>query len=158
PIVAAVSDEISVVRYGIGTSESPETLPTLTVIGIHQRLNAAGARAAATALGIERSVAEMALADFRGVGRRLEYIGQRNGIDAYDGYGHHPPEVKATLAALKGRYPDRRLVVACQPHQHSRVQALFDDFVTSFADADRLLLADVYAVPGRDESVVVEAP
>lgn len=157
PVVAAVGRDVTVIRYGEHTDESPNTLPDLKVIGDHMRLNAAGARAAAVAFGIERATANQALEAFSGTGRRLEHVGEREGVDVYDDYGHHPTEIKATLAALKARFPDHRRVVAFQPHQHSRVHALFSEFATSFGDADLVLLADVYAVPGRDERVAVEA-
>lgn len=153
PIVAVAS--VAVTRYGPGTDFDPVTLPALQVIGDHQRQNAVGALAAAAQFGINRDQALKALTTFAGTGRRLERIGERGEVLVYDDYGHHPTEVKATLSALKAQYPDRRLVVAFQPHQHSRVQALFADFAAAFGAADRLLLVDVYAVPGRNEGVIV---
>ncbi len=147
----------SVTRYGSGTDFDPATLPTLPLLGEHMYLNAAGVLATAVAFGIERAQAVQALTTFGGVGRRLERIGERGGVLVYDDYGHHPTEVIATLKALKTTYPERRLVVAFQPHQHSRVQALYREFATAFSQADRLLLVDVYAVPGRDEAVHIDA-
>jgi UDP-N-acetylmuramate--alanine ligase len=68
-----------------------------------------------------------------------------NGIMVVDDYGHHPTEIKATLAAAKRGWPERRLVVAFQPHRYSRTKELFDEFVTCFYDADVLVLTDIYA-------------
>lgn len=143
-------------RYGADTEFDPSTLPMLPIIGEHMYLNAAGVIAAAVAFGVERTAAINALATFGGVGRRLERIGERDGVLVYDDYGHHPTEVSATLTAVKQQFPNRRLVVAFQPHQHSRVHALFAEFTTAFAAADRVLLVDIYAVPGRNEGVHVD--
>lgn len=148
-LVSAVADTVRVIRYGAADAQA---IPALQTLGEHFRHNAAGAVAAAEVVGVQRTTALAALKHFKGVGRRIEYIGERNGVAVYDDYGHHPTEIKATLAALRARYPDRRLVVAFQGHQHSRVHALFDDFSHAFANADRVLLVDVYAVPGRDEA------
>lgn len=154
PVVATAM--VPVTRYGLGTDFDPSDLPRLSLIGEHMYLNAAGAVAAAVAFGIDRDRATQALVSFGGVGRRLEQIGERGGVLVYDDYGHHPTEVVATIAALKRAYPDRRLVVAFQPHQHSRVASLFEDFAAAFGGADRLLLVDIYAVPGRNEGVHVD--
>lgn len=153
---AVVKDaSVPVTRYGMNTPYDPATLPALPLIGQHMYLNAAGVVATAVAFGVDRTEAIRALTTFGGVGRRLERIGQRDGVLVYDDYGHHPSEVLATIKALKERYPQRRVVVAFQPHQHSRVHALFDEFRAAFTGADRLLLVDVYAVPGRNEGVHV---
>ena len=63
---------------------------------------------------------------FEGVGRRIELKGEINGVTVLDDYGHHPTEIKATLAAVQGRWPNRRLVVLFQPHRYSRTRDLFD--------------------------------
>jgi len=84
-------------------------------------------------------------AKFGGVGRRFQVKGEVNGIMIVDDYGHHPVEIRATLAAAKTGWPDRRLVVAFQPHRYTRTKELFDEFVTCFYDADVLVLTDIYA-------------
>ncbi|MBI4022559.1 UDP-N-acetylmuramate--L-alanine ligase [Candidatus Berkelbacteria bacterium] len=157
PALGGIGPGVTVIRYGADRPYQPALVPPLKVLGEHMRLNATAALAAVEALGVERVRALGALASFPGTGRRLEYLGQRRGVAVYDDYGHHPTEVRATLQAFKAAYPDRRRVVAFQPHQHSRVQALFEDFAAAFTDADRLLLLDVYAVPGRNEGVRVES-
>ena len=90
-----------------------------------------------------------AFTEFQGVGRRCESHGDlRIGkalVRVIDDYGHHPREIAATLSAMRGAYPGRRLVVAFQPHRYSRTRDLFDDFCAVLADADVLLLTEVYA-------------
>lgn len=151
PVVASAS--VPVTRYGKGTDFDPGTLPTLPLIGEHMYLNAAGVVAAAVTFGIDREAAIKALTSYGGVGRRLERVGERDGVLVYDDYGHHPTEITATIRAVKQQYLNRRLVVAFQPHQHSRVIALFDEFAAAFGDADRLMLVETWAVPGRNEGV-----
>ena len=80
--------------------------------------------------------------NFRGVGRRLERKGEKNGVLVIDDYGHHPTEIKATLAALKNL--GRRIVVIFQPHRYSRTQMLWDEFGQSFSNADEVFIADIY--------------
>ncbi len=149
--------DLTVVPYG---SSAPRyqlsQVPALVVPGMHNRLNALAALAVADAVGIERSVSEAALQQFRGAARRLELVGERGGVTVIDDYGHHPTELRASIQAIREQYPTRRLVVAYQPHQHARLQALFDDFAASFDQADRILITDVYAVPGRDEAAHVD--
>jgi UDP-N-acetylmuramate--alanine ligase len=91
-----------------------------------------------------------ALAEFKGVGRRFQPYGdwplpQGGRITVVDDYGHHPVEMAATLAAARGAFPGRRLVLAFQPHRYTRTRDCFDDFVTVIGQADAVLLAEVYA-------------
>jgi UDP-N-acetylmuramate--alanine ligase len=86
-----------------------------------------------------------ALANFSGVHRRVEVKGERQGVTVVDDYGHHPTEVRATLAALRSAWPKRRLVVLFQPHRYSRTQGLFKEFCTAFHEADVLVMTDIYA-------------
>ena len=90
------------------------------------------------------------LAGFNGAGRRFEYKGKYNGADVYDDYAHHPDEVAATIAAVRNAMPDKRLVLAFQPHTYSRTSALFDDFVRELGRADVLVLAEIYAARERN--------
>ncbi|EFL52243.1 UDP-N-acetylmuramate/alanine ligase [Solidesulfovibrio fructosivorans JJ]] len=112
--------------------------------GRHNVLNALGAIGLSLEAGIELPVIAAALAKFGGVGRRFERKGERNGVVVVDDYGHHPAEIRATLATARTVYPDRRLVVAFQPHRFSRTKALFGDFCTCFEAADELLLTEIY--------------
>jgi UDP-N-acetylmuramate--alanine ligase len=125
---------------------------TLGVGGEMNALNALGAMAAAMSLDISPSLASRSLASFRGVARRLEWKGRRNGVDVWDDYGHHPTEIAATLKALRARNPGRRLVTLFQPHRVTRTRSLWDDFTGAFSGCDELWLADIYAAGEAPEA------
>jgi UDP-N-acetylmuramate--alanine ligase len=122
--------------------------------GRHNVLNALAAIAVATELGISERAILKALAEFRGVGRRFQKYGEislpaeRGGAGGaftlIDDYGHHPAEMAATLEAARGAFPERRIVLAFQPHRYTRTRDLFEDFVKVLSTADALLLAEVY--------------
>ena len=121
--------------------------------GAHNVLNALACTAVALELDVPFDKIQEGFAQFGGVGRRFTVKGEKNGIMVVDDYGHHPAEIRATLAAAKNGFPERRLVVAFQPHRYSRTKELFSEFVTCFYDADVLVLTDIYAaseqpVPG----------
>jgi UDP-N-acetylmuramate--alanine ligase len=113
--------------------------------GAHNVLNALACIAVAMELDIPFNLIQEGFAGFGGVGRRFQVKGEVDGIMVVDDYGHHPTEIKATLAAAKGGWPERRLVVAFQPHRFSRTKELFEEFVKCFYDADVLVLTDIYA-------------
>ncbi len=130
------------------------TLPDLDVVlnlpGRHNVLNALSAIAVAVELSIDDAAVLVALAEFKGVGRRFQRYGdhalpQGGVITVVDDYGHHPVEMAATLAAARGAFPGRRLVLAFQPHRYTRTRDCFEDFVKVMAQADAVLLAEVYA-------------
>jgi UDP-N-acetylmuramate--alanine ligase len=81
----------------------------------------------------------------RGVGRRIEVKGEAKGITVVDDYGHHPTEIKTTLAAVAQSWPGLRKVVVFQPHRYTRTQSLFDEFTRAFYQSDRLLVLPIYA-------------
>jgi UDP-N-acetylmuramate--alanine ligase len=118
---------------------------SLAVPGRHNVRNALAALAVANWHGVSPTWAASMLRDFRGAGRRFEFIGEVNGVTVIDDYGHHPTEVAATLAAARLRFPTRRIWAVFQPHTYSRTKALVHDFAHSFDDADRVLLLDIYA-------------
>ncbi|MFA7655812.1 UDP-N-acetylmuramate--L-alanine ligase [Acidithiobacillus thiooxidans] len=125
----------------------------LGIPGQHNVLNALAAIGIASKVGVSEQTIRSALADFRGVGRRFEQVGEFTGITIVDDYGHHPRELSATISAARAVWPDRPLVVAFQPHRYSRTQALFGDFIHSLAQADLVILTDIYsagekALPG----------
>jgi UDP-N-acetylmuramate--alanine ligase len=107
----------------------------------------------AVELGIDDAAVVRALASFKGVGRRFQSYGEQPVLGAHGGgrftlvddYGHHPVEMAATLAAARGAFPGRRLLLAFQPHRFSRTRDCFDDFVKVIARADAVLLTEVYA-------------
>ena len=118
--------------------------------GMHNVQNACAAIAIAREVGVEDSATQKALSEFNGVGRRFTRYGeialQGGGSFALvDDYGHHPVEMAATLAAARGAYPNRRLVLAFQPHRYTRTRDLFEDFVKVMSTADAVVLAEVYA-------------
>ena len=130
------------------------TLPDMEVVlnlpGRHNVLNALSAIAVAVELNIDDAAVQTALAEFKGVGRRFQRYGdhalpQGGVVTVVDDYGHHPVEMAATLAAARGAFPGRRLVLAFQPHRYTRTRDCFEDFVKVMGQADAVLLAEVYA-------------
>jgi len=134
----------------------------LKVPGRHNALNATAAILAGMQAGVEFETCALGLQRYEGVDRRFHFKGEKNGIRIYDDYGHHPTEVRATLQAFREKYPDNRLVVFFQPHRFSRTQHCWHDFTTCFAQADELLITDIYAagevpIPGiHSEKLVGE--
>ncbi|MFQ5745987.1 MAG: UDP-N-acetylmuramate--L-alanine ligase [Gemmatimonadota bacterium] len=116
--------------------------------GRHNAQNAGAALAAVLMLGGAPARLRDALAEFRGVGRRLEHLGTRAGVVIVDDYAHHPTEVRASIAALREAHPGRRLVVAFQPHLYSRTAALADEFARALQEADHAFVLPVY--PARE--------
>lgn len=116
----------------------------LKVPGRHNALNALAAMAAGRAAGATFEQAILGLQNFNGVDRRFQYKGEVGGVLVYDDYGHHPTEVRAVLQAFKEKFPDRRLVVYFQPHRYSRTQHCWQDFMSCFAQADRVFMTDIY--------------
>ena len=127
----------------------------LNLPGMHNVLNALAAIAVATEVQVPDAAIIKALADFRGVGRRFQRYGEVPLLDLdgdeagsftlVDDYGHHPVEMAATIAAARGAFPGRRLVLAFQPHRYTRTRDCFEDFVKVLSTVDGLLLAEVYA-------------
>jgi UDP-N-acetylmuramate--alanine ligase len=124
----------------------------LNLAGTHNVLNALSAIAIAREVGVEDAVIAKALASFGGVGRRFQRYGELTcgvGKDSgtftlIDDYGHHPAEMAAVLAAARGAFPGRRILLAFQPHRFTRTRDLFEDFVRVLSTADEVVLADVY--------------
>jgi UDP-N-acetylmuramate--alanine ligase len=92
-----------------------------------------------------------ALGEFRGTGRRFDVQGEVDGITVIDDYAHHPTEIQATLAAARARYAGQRIWAVWQPHTYSRSRALLDDFAQSFANADQVIVTEVYAAREKAE-------
>jgi UDP-N-acetylmuramate--alanine ligase len=121
----------------------------LNIPGRHNALNAAAAIAVATDEGISDKAIIAGLENFSGVGRRFEMVGEyqvnQGSAMLVDDYGHHPTEVKATIAAVRDGWPDKRLVMVFQPHRYSRTRDLYEDFVQVLSQVDVLLVLDVYS-------------
>jgi UDP-N-acetylmuramate--alanine ligase len=129
-------------------------LPDLPVVlnlpGRHNVLNALAAIAVAVELNVPDAAVQQALAGFKGVGRRFQRYGEvaattGGSFTLVDDYGHHPVEMAATLAAARGAFPGRRLLLAFQPHRFTRTRDCFEDFVRVIGQADAVLLTEVYA-------------
>ncbi|HMT80176.1 MAG TPA: UDP-N-acetylmuramate--L-alanine ligase [Azonexus sp.] len=123
---------------------------TLNTPGMHNVLNALAAIAVATEVQVPDAAIIKALAEFKGVGRRFQRYGEvalpaGGTFTLVDDYGHHPVEMAATLAAARGAFPGRRLVLAFQPHRYTRTRDCFEDFVKVLSTVDALLLAEIYA-------------
>ena len=128
----------------------PDIDVTLNLAGEHNVLNALAAIAVAVELNIRDEAVLRALDGFKGVGRRFQRYGEQPAqggghFTLIEDYGHHPVEMAATIAAARGAFPGRRLVLAFQPHRYSRTRDCFEDFVKVLGDADSVLLTEVYA-------------
>jgi UDP-N-acetylmuramate--alanine ligase len=144
--VAYAAGRMRFVATGAGGADLPVEL---NLAGVHNVQNALAAIAVGRQTGVADAAIAKALAEFKGVGRRF----QRHGDVALphggtfmliDDYGHHPAEMAATMAAVRGSFPGRRVVLAFQPHRYTRTRDLFEDFVAVLATADVLLLGEVY--------------
>ena len=122
---------------------------TMSVTGLHQVDDALAAAASAYACGLSPADVKAGLEAFRGAARRMEYKGRVAGAAVYDDYAHHPTEIRSTLTGAarlcRQQAENGRLFCVFQPHTYSRTAALFDDFLSAFDNADRLLLLDIYA-------------
>jgi UDP-N-acetylmuramate--alanine ligase len=131
---------------------------TLNLAGHHNVLNALAAIAVASEVGVADADIARALAEFKGVGRRFHRYGEislpdgRGSFTLIDDYGHHPVEMAATLAAARGAFPGRRILLAFQPHRYTRTRDCFEDFVRVLSGVDALLLAEVY--PAGEQAIV----
>ena len=144
------------VRVNGSTSRFPVTL---NLPGMHNVLNALAAIAVASEVGISDSDIAKALDEFKGVDRRFQRFGEvpiagGGCFTLVDDYGHHPVEMKATIAAARGAFPGQRLLLAFQPHRYTRTRDCFEDFISVLNSVDALVLAEVYAA---GESPIIAA-
>ncbi len=123
---------------------------TLQVPGYHNVQNALAALAALDAAGFDVAPLAPALATYTGAGRRFQRRGEVAGITVIDDYAHHPTEVRATLAATRLAFPERRVWAVFQPHTYTRTRAFLDAWQEAFAEADRVVVMDIYAARERD--------
>jgi UDP-N-acetylmuramate--alanine ligase len=136
-------------RFVVKSARAPDLPVELNLPGVHNVRNALAAIAIGREVGVADAAIAKALAEFRGVGRRFQRCGEvaLDGGGAFtlvDDYGHHPVEMAATIAAARGSFPGRRLVLAFQPHRYTRTRDLFEDFVKVLSTVDALVLTDVY--------------
>jgi UDP-N-acetylmuramate--alanine ligase len=142
---------------------------SLNLPGLHNVRNALAAICVATELGVSDAAIVKALAEFKGVGRRFTKYGEINipeqkgaTFTLIDDYGHHPVEMAATLAAARGAFPNKRLVLAFQPHRYTRTRDCFGDFVKVLHQFDALVLTEVYPagepkISGADSQSLIDA-
>ena len=137
-----------VVRRNGHAKPIPDLDITLNLPGVHNVQNALAAIAVGMEIGAPDEAIVKALAEFRGVGRRFQRYGDiglaQGSFTLVDDYGHHPAEMSATIAAARGAFPGRRLVLAFQPHRYTRTRDCFEDFVKVLSSVDALLLTEVY--------------
>jgi UDP-N-acetylmuramate--alanine ligase len=146
--------------FGVRTRSGDLGMFHLNIPGDHNVLNATAAIAVALELHVEPEVIREGLKKFTGVARRFDVRGVVNGVTVVDDYGHHPTEIRATLAAARS-VAQGKLIVLFQPHRYTRTQHLMDDFARAFHDAERVVVLDVYAasekpIPGVTAPALVE--
>ena len=149
-------------RFRVLREDAAPLAVVLNLPGLHNVCNALAAVAVADELGVADEAIVAALSEFRGVGRRFQRYGEialpkhRGGghFTLIDDYGHHPAEMRATIAAARGAFPGRRLVLVFQPHRYTRTRDLFEDFVRVLCGVDVLILTEVYAA---GEAAIVAA-
>ena len=138
------ADQRPLSRFGVTYKGKDLGVFSLHVPGIHNVLNATAAIAVGTALDISADQIRAALDSFRGVDRRFQLKGKAADVSVIDDYGHHPTEIRATLAAAR-QCGFRRIHAVFQPHRYTRTRDLMDEFATAFTDADTLFVLDIYA-------------
>jgi len=159
-LVANTGDR-GVARIVERLADWPERLVTITspinegvgLPGPANAQNAAAVKATAEVLGIPRAALAESLAEFRGVGRRLELKGEIGGVTVLDDYGHHPTAIALTLEAVRQRYPDRRVWAVYEPLTYHRTAQMLDRFADVLATADEVAVADIWA--GRDPDTTI---
>jgi UDP-N-acetylmuramate--alanine ligase len=153
-------------RYEAVREGRPPLSLTLNLPGRHNVLNSLAAVAVATELEIHDEAIQAALANFQGIDRRLQQLGEISWAGGraliVDDYGHHPTEVAATLEAVRQGWPERRLVLVFQPHRYTRTRDLLDDFGRTLSECDVLLVTEVYAageapIAGADGRAICRA-
>lgn len=147
--------KLKVVWYSVNDDKKIKIKKYLQVYGVHNLSNAVGAYTIARNLGIKEAAVKKALAGFTGTWRRMELVGKFLNADVYDDYGHNPAKAAAALQGLREKYPQDKIVCVFQPHQATRLMALFKEFTKSFKDADNVIFLDVYKVAGRDQDVKI---
>lgn len=135
------------------TFGQPQEKITVGVPGEFNVRNVLAASIAASQVGVPEPVWKRVAAEFRGIWRRFEKVGEYRGAFIYSDYGHHPTAIRETMKMVRELYPERRVILVYQPHQHNRTKKLFNEFVGALAAApvDVLVLNEIYDVAGREE-------
>ncbi len=156
-ILAKYTGGAKTIWYGRGSDKYTDLPYELALSGYHNRLNALAALALCDELNLPRDAAKKVFENFCGAKRRLEYWGELNNSLLFDDYGHHPTEIKATIQALREKYPHDKIVIIFWPHQFRRVKDLLEQFSEALSGADEVYVKDIYFVPGRDEVLDVSS-
>src|SRR3546814_794881 len=142
-----VSQQGARMHFTLCLPDGSRTPVTLALPGRHNVQNALAAASVGWQLGVETAAIARALEHFAGIGRRFNLLAQlqapRGQVTLVDDYGHHPKELEAVFAAARGGWPEKRLVVAFQPHRYSRTRDLFDDFSSVLSSVDALVLTEI---------------
>src|SRR5690606_11656698 len=154
-------------RFTLCLPDGSRTQATLALPGRHNVLNALAAASIGWQLGVAPAAIATAFEKFEGIGRRFNLLAELRTVQGarvqlVDDYGHHPKELAAVFDAARGGWPDRRLVVAFQPHRYSRTRDQFDDFAAVLSDVDALVLTEVYPageapIAGADAKALARA-
>ncbi|PIS07880.1 UDP-N-acetylmuramate--L-alanine ligase [Candidatus Berkelbacteria bacterium CG10_big_fil_rev_8_21_14_0_10_43_13] len=150
-VLGKLTTKARIIDYGFTAEKYNQLDFDLAIPGKHNVLNTLAVVALADYLHIKYEVVSSVLAKFRGAHRRFELKGNLNGADLIDDYGHHPTEIKTTIAALAERYPDKKKIVVFWPHQYKRIKPLLEEFGAAFSQVDEVIIKPIYFVPGRDE-------
>ncbi|MEI6144462.1 MAG: UDP-N-acetylmuramate--L-alanine ligase [Candidatus Berkelbacteria bacterium] len=143
--------KLEIIKYGLGETNDIKNLPfELSIPGDHNRRNALATIAVAKVLNISEDVVETAISDFHGANRRFEIKGEKDGVLVIDDYGHHPTEIAALLSGVKEKYPKKKVMAVFWPHQYRRTKDLLEKFPAAFVDADKVIIKEIFFVPGRD--------
>lgn len=156
-VLSRAKTKAKVIFYGSSSDKFNNLDFKLSIPGKHNVNNALAIMALADSLKIDAGIAERVLTNFKGAKRRFEFKGNFQGSDLIDDYGHHPTEIRATISALRERYPDKKRIVVFWPHQYKRILPLLKDFSESFDDADLVIVKPIFFVPGRDEIMPVSS-
>jgi len=116
----------------------------INLVGKHNVLNATAVVAVSQKMNLDLEKTREALKNFKGIARRFEFIGERNGAILIDDYGHHPEEIKVTLKGAREIYPEKNIIAVFMPHSYSRTQSLLEEFAQSFDEANQVIVLDIF--------------
>jgi len=151
PIIGNKKIECNIIDYHSLVSAEP----SLKVPGEHNKENAKAALAVSAVFEVDEKKAVKSLEEFRGTWRRMERRGEtKKGAVLFDDYAHHPSEIKASLSSLFGMFPDKKIVIAFQPHLYSRTKSFLKEFGESFQGVEEVITAPIYAAREEDDGTI----
>lgn len=156
-VIKRKNTKAKTVFYGSGSGQYEKLNFHLSIPGKHNVLNALAAVALSEYLKIDSNISHKVLHNYTGAKRRFELLGNYNGADLIDDYGHHPTEIKATIQALEEKYFDKKKIVIFWPHQYKRIKPLIKEFSEAFHGVDKVIIKPIFFVPGRDKKLDVSS-